>query len=120
MKTWLADTGFQEWSQMTSDYNEFKRHTIQSVSELRAAGGQAQGGSWGSRGRGVLESKVWAGVHTIGMDSKVPYKEWHAKFKNAYFQARPGGRSQDMWAWMEAKSKEIVRGARTGAEIPKA
>ena len=25
-----------------------------------------------------------------------------------------------MWAWMEAKSKEIVRGARTGAEIPKA
>ena len=53
------------------------------------------------------------------MDNKTSYKEWHAKLKNAYFQARPGTKNQDMWAWMEVKAKEILRGTRTGGEVPK-
>ena len=53
------------------------------------------------------------------MDNKISYKEWHAKLKNTYFQARPGTRNQDVWAWMEKKAKEILQGTRTGGEIPR-
>ena len=48
-----------------------------------------------------------------------PYKEWQAKLRNCYLQARPGAISQNVWAWMEEKANKILQDARTGGEVPR-
>ena len=123
LKKWLGDVSLQDWTKtMVNDRDEFKRQVMREIGDIKMNGGQGQGQGigWSQGKRGILESKVWGGVRSIAHpDNKIPYKEWHAKLKNAYYQARPGTRNQDMWAWMEVKAKEILRSVRTGGEIPK-
>ena len=57
-------------------------------------------------------------VHTLNVENKIPYKELRANLKNAYFQARPGARHQDMWAWVEDKANRVLRETRIGGENP--
>ena len=84
----------QQWTEATSkDFADFKQEMGRVVNYIRTAGGPGQAGGWTTRGRGILESKVWSGVKTLATDNNISYNEWHAQLKNAYFQARPGTRN---------------------------
>ena len=65
LRSWMGGNGvsLQQWTEATSkDFADFKQEMGRVVNDIRTAGGPGQAGGWTTRGRGILESKVWSGV----------------------------------------------------------